>query len=427
MQLRRGIAVGLLVLCAGSVPVRADNKRDSLLMVQRVLTKYDADWRKMKADEFEPLVQELTVAIRLDDTNFFAYTTRSQIRNYQVTLRYLNRVTNGQPMDDAEKQARQAVVLDSTAALLRAGQEKDRLADYRRRGESYFEIARRGGQDPADYQRAITDFTAAQKLISEPARRAEVLVFRARSYAGRGEVGLARADFKAALELAPQETRILVQRAEFLGSLGEYQQALADWLRLGRLLKAAAKPNDLSWNAAARLERDRQRKVIVAALQSMPKTALEYTRLGAAQVEAGKLDDALASFNESLKQDARQVAALARRAFVLILKKDYDGALKDAEEALRLDPTHVPALYTRGLIFGLKGDRARLLEDLTEVINRDPELASYLGAFENRAKVYRSQGKADLADADEARLKEFAALTRELLTAPVDNNFLDRR
>ncbi|MGV3719601.1 MAG: tetratricopeptide repeat protein [Actinomycetota bacterium] len=426
--MRRGLGlwVGLATLTAGiATPVFADNAADSRAIALRVAGTYDANWRKMKADEFTPLLAELTNAIRLDEKNLLAFNLRSQVRNYQLTSRHLRRILDGAPMDPEEKSERLLVIADSGAVIKLAKQESAKAADYQRRGESYYEIARRSSQDAADYQRAIADLTAAVGLSQDPKLRSRLMVTRARSHAGLGDLKASLADFKTALDLTPTSQSVLKDRAAMLRSQGEFQQAFADWFRLGRLLKAAAKPDDLGWNSSARLELDTHRRTVGETLKSSPKDALGYTRLGAAQAEAGKLDLAVASLTEALKLEPKQVTALARRASAYMSQRNLDAALKDAEEALALDPTHLTAKYVRGMLAGVKGDLNKMVEDLSDCIQRDPELAGILGAYGNRSKGYRALGKAELAMADDAKQKELSELARSLSESLTEKRFLD--
>lgn len=428
MSMRRGLGfwLGLATLTAGiATPAFADNVSDSRAIALRVASTYDANWRKMKVDEFTPLLSELTNAIRLDEKNLLAFNLRSQVRNYQLTSKHLKRILDGAPMEVNEKGERLLVIADSGAVIRLAKQESAKVADYQRRGESYYEIARRSSFDPADYQRAIADLTAAVGLSQDPKLRSRLMVTRAQSHAGLGDLKASLADFKAALELTPTAQSVLQDRAAMLRSQGEFQQAFADWFRLGRLLKAVAKPDDDGWNNPARLELGAHRRAVGEALQSSPTDAVGYTRLGAAQAEAGKLDLAVASLTEALKLDPKQVTALARRASAYVSLKNLDAALKDAEAALALDPTHVSAKYIRGLVAGVKGDLNKMVEDLSDCIQRDPELAGILGAYGNRSKGYRALGKAELAAADDAKQKELSDLARSLSETPTEKSFLD--
>ena len=76
------------------------------------------------------------------------------------------------------------------------------------------------------------------------------------------------------------------------------------------------------------------------------------------------------------------------------------------DTAIRLDSNDKTFYAIRGSTYRMKGDYIKALRDLNEAIKLD---SNYAWAFDQRARVYRAQGRNDLADADTATANRLRA------------------
>ena len=114
--------------------------------------------------------------------------------------------------------------------------------------------------------------------------------------------------------------------------------------------------------------------------------ATAFRNRGAARAEAGAYGDALADYNEALKFDPANGAALAGRAQARLARSDVDGALADYNEALKSQPTAAHLFIARGHARMVKGLNDLAIADLTEAIRLNPRSAS---AYNNRGLAHR--------------------------------------
>jgi tetratricopeptide (TPR) repeat protein len=177
----------------------------------------------------------------------------------------------------------------------------------------------RGGAHPADHCYAVALIglkqykegasrleTLAQAMIHAPASlRADVLDQAAQGWLLAGDPARAYAAENAALNLHPDDSDLLVDRAEAAGSAGWYDKAITD---LNRVLK----------NDPRRLD------------------ALIYR--ASAYRELNQLDQALADIEAAVKLASDSVSALLERGNIRRLKGDIDGARRDWIRVSELAP-----------------------------------------------------------------------------------------
>jgi serine/threonine protein kinase len=132
-----------------------------------------------------------------------------------------------------------------------------------------------------------------------------------------------------------------------------------------------------------------------------PKGASAYNESGSAWRAKGKLDKALADFDEAVRLDPKYANAYINRGSAWKAKGELDKALADFGEAIRLDPKYANAYNNRGAAWQAKGDLDRALADFGEAIRLDPK---YANAYNNRGSAWQAKGELDkaLADFDEA-------------------------
>lgn len=90
----------------------------------------------------------------------------------------------------------------------------------------------------------------------------------------------------------------------------------------------------------------------------------------AAQVDAGKLAAAEATYTRIVEKVPLFSEGWNRRATVRFYRRDYDGSLADIEQTLKLEPRHFGAIWGLGMILGAHQDYERAIiafEKLLEI------------------------------------------------------------
>jgi lipoprotein NlpI len=137
--------------------------------------------------------------------------------------------------------------------------------------------------------------------------------------------------------------------------------------------------------------------VIQAAREPKANLALAYASRGAAYVEMGDFDHALADSNAALALRPDSESALNTRARVLDAKGDHDRALADWTSALSLKPDYVEALRNRGRSRQNGGDLSGALSDFSRVVTLTPDQPR---AYFERGQVLMIRGDLDRAVTD---------------------------
>jgi tetratricopeptide (TPR) repeat protein len=142
---------------------------------------------------------------------------------------------------------------------------------------------------------------------------------------------------------------------------------------------------------------------IAALLTEKPASIVAFNKRGHLLLDRFRFDDAIADFNEVLKQDPDNKFALASRAISLAWKTDYAAAERDLLALGKLDPTNAVGLRARGLIAEQKGDFQAAVQAYTEALRVEPANNFAVG---HRAFAFNGLNDAEKALADaEAALK----------------------
>jgi tetratricopeptide (TPR) repeat protein len=213
----------------------------------------------------------------------------------------------------------------------------------------------------ADYQRAITLFTAALRL--DPAHAA-LLAYRGDAYRLLCEYERAIADYSAALELNPNSPAVLVQRATAHRLLGDLQAVIAD---------------------------------CTAAIALDAQHATAYTTRGDARLEMAAFAQAIADYSSAIDLNPSSPWPFFGRGKAHLHQVAYSEAIEDFGHVLALNPHHVLAQLYRGDACRHKGLLAQAIMDYSEVLRHHPRNAL---AYANRGKAYELQGDLDRAIAD---------------------------
>lgn len=198
-------------------------------------------------------------------------------------------------------------------------------------------------RDHRRYAEALADYAAA---IDADPDFAAIYVQRGWVHEVRGDLGLARADYKRTLELDPEE----------------------DWAK--EALQILEKPTRRSYAKWAD---------------------------GQAAFQAGDYAGALKAYDAAIVLDPQALAPYLDRGWAHLVEGDDQAALVDSNRALEIDPSSGRALVTRGIAYLRLGRLDEALADLDEAVRLFPD---YINARTHRGRVHEQLGNAELARAD---------------------------
>jgi tetratricopeptide (TPR) repeat protein len=159
---------------------------------------------------------------------------------------------------------------------------------------------------------------------------------RGQERADEGQVDLALADFRAALEFAPNNWRALHNRGVTLAQGGQFAEAFDDLCRV---------------------------------VQLNPKFAKAYANRATLYVQAGDYDRALADYEAAVANDPQLLQAVVGRGRVCHLKGDLDTALACLDAAVRLEPTDAEIVCSRADLLTDLGRYEDALLDYAQAID----------------------------------------------------------
>ncbi len=204
-----------------------------------------------------------------------------------------------------------------------------------------------------------------------------------------GDLAGALADASRAIELGPSPRGYHI-RATVRIRLGDLDAAIADYD--GAVVLA---PDDSSMLLSRADLKKRQRryadaeKDAKAALVADSRNGLAHAMLAMLRVEAGDLDAALRFADRAVEFEGKSAKVLAMRASIRFRQGDYDGAIADAAEAVALDAACVDAWSIRGKARAGKGDVRGAFDDYAQALKLD---SSNVQVRMNRAALRRKQG-----------------------------------
>ncbi len=200
-------------------------------------------------------------------------------------------------------------------------------------------------------------------------------------YAGRAEAfkGLrqhdrALADLHRALQLQPEEPRLLIDRARQLMELDRAGEAVADLL-----LAETIDP------AEGDLPRLREQLVAAASWQ------------GHHAEGAGRSAMAVGIFDKALELEPLSVDPYYRRGIARWRQGDEQGAVADLRRAIELEPTHFEACRNLDHLLANKGDWGAILDVWNRFLSLEPHHA---GALLERAGTHHHAGNEAAARLD---------------------------
>jgi tetratricopeptide (TPR) repeat protein len=230
-------------------------------------------------------------------------------------------------------------------------------------------------KEPATAETALSAYLAAQP------RDPQAFLLRARARAGLGRAD-AEADLNQALSLAPNAVDALAMRAMLQESRREWAEAETSY---GTLLEKAADParaaEALRGRARVRSKAGRVEEAIQdydALLAKDPNDVGLHLEKAALQAAVKKLDEALATTQQTFGRGRNHPRVLALRAEIYLEKGDGQKALEESTQAIETDPELADALVTRGRAFLKLGRKDEAHADFTKALAKRPDLKEKL-------------------------------------------------
>ena len=122
-----------------------------------------------------------------------------------------------------------------------------------------------------------------------------------------------------------------------------------------------------------------------------------YYNRGAAKIEKGDLDGAIADYNRAIELNPKDARAYYNRGIAKRAKGDLDGAIADFSRAIELDPKYAIAYNNRGIAKDDKGDLDGAIADYNRAIELDPKLAI---AYNNRGNAEKKLSRSPSRSAE---------------------------
>ncbi len=210
------------------------------------------------------------------------------------------------------------------------------------------------------------NYAAAEKLfddiLAKQPQSVPALIGRGSCLLYRLAFEPARADFAAAVKLAPANVAARVGYGSASAELQQWTEAIS------------------AYDQALKLD---------------PKTADAFVGRGGVYLAQGNTDQALADFDQALRVQPQCADAFVGRGAIRLRRHDPVMAVADYNEALRLESENVAALQGRGYAYFLRKDFARASSDFSEAVRCQPDSAEALNRLAWLLAVCPEAGKRD--------------------------------
>jgi len=254
---------------------------------------------------------------------------------------------------------------------------------------------------------AITDYTKAIELASDPAR-----VYIGRGYSENAENNLdaALADYTKAIELNPNLADAYLDRGIVEGRENNLDAAITDFTRTIELA-----PNFFSAYLNRGIVEDTKQNFDAAitdytkAMELNPTLPDIYYDRGNSEREKKDFDAAIRDYTKTMELAPNFFSAYLNRGIVENTKQNFDAAITDYTKVIKLNPNNFSAYYNRGNSESEKKDFDAAIRDYTKSIELN---SHFTDAYFNRALIYYKTGRYEAAVTD---------FTQTLTLHPNDN------
>ena len=310
---------------------------------QTALDFYQSAGKKFDAYNFAGAITEYSAAIRLDPTYTNAYFNRGlahlELENYSAALLDINQVINLTP-NDLDVFAQRANIKKMMNDLNGAVADYSIVLDQKRdaavfsdRGAAYMGLKK--------FDEAIQDFRESIALDPNTAitwsQMADV-------FFAKKEYQTAIQHYGAALNINPKLVVALNNRGNAYKASKLFDDAISDYSTAIEITAIS----DLYANRSIAYSAKHLYSLAIEdsqyALKLDKENPIAYFSLGAAQMEANDLNNALQSFNRTIELDHTYTDAFARRAELKYMMNNFQGAIQDQEKYINSDNNDVAAL-----------------------------------------------------------------------------------
>jgi tetratricopeptide (TPR) repeat protein len=126
---------------------------------------------------------------------------------------------------------------------------------------------------------------------------------------------------------------------------------------------------------------------------------------GLLRLRLGRINEAVKDLKAAIREDDSNARIFSYLGYALAAAGRSNDALESYRDALKIDPNCVSAYVNRGLLYARMNQLTKAIEDFTAAIQRQPNLAL---AYKNRAFARRQTGETQLAEEDEALVRDLA-------------------
>ncbi len=313
------------------------------LNAQSALDFYQSAGKKFDAYNFAGAITEYSAAIQLDPTYTNAYFNRGlahlELENYSAALMDINQVINLTPNDIdvfAQRANIKKMMNDLNGAIADYSIVLDKKRDaavFSDRGVAYLGLNK--------HEEAIQDFRESIALDPNTAitwsQMADV-------FFAKKDYQMAIQHYGAALDIDPKLVVALNNRGNAFKASKLFDDAISDYSTAIEITAIS----DLYANRSIAYSAKHLYSLAIEdsnyALKLDNRNPVAYFSLGAAQMEANDLDNALKSFNRTIELDHSYADAFAKRAELKYLKHDFQGAIQDQEKYVSTNNNDVAAL-----------------------------------------------------------------------------------
>ena len=187
--------------------------------------------------------------------------------------------------------------------------------------------------------------------------------------------------FQKAHDLSPKNTNILINFGKSLFKLQKNQEAIKlfqivvaleplnfeGWLNLG-VVSLAFKNNE---NALNYFKKSLQ----------INNHYLAWNYQGIALIRSNKFNEAIESFDYSIKLNSSYIEPLVNKGLAFYFLKKFDHAIKVFNDALKLNPNHIDLNFNLGNTFAEKKDYVSAIKYYQKIINKNIDVPLLLGNF----------------------------------------------
>ena len=238
------------------------------------------------------------------------------------------------------------------------------------------EVRLAGGEDKLIS--ALNSAKVTKSVTLDPAaeaRRAEVQQHAARGAESfqKSQYAAAEAEYRAAIQLDPQNSDLHVALCRALNRQRKVDEALAEAREAVRL----SPNNDMAHSSlglalGSKGDLDGGMAEFREALRLNPNSDMAHIGLGIALGNKGDPDAAIAEYREALRLNPNNELAHLNFGAALAAKGDWPGMIAEEREALRLNPNNALAHDALGVGLEKKGDRQGALEEYRAALTLDP-------------------------------------------------------